>query len=229
MPAITTQQILAVLGASVVTYFVCGIPFGLIIAMKKAGIDIRELGSGNIGTTNVSRMVGASAGALTLLLDALKGLVCTVGSRFFFSAFFSVPFAETGLGGSLDWMGCAIFLACILGHCFSPYLHFHGGKGIAVGLGGSLGCAWPLGCIVLAAFIIVAVPTKYVSAGSLTAAVGVPVVAMIMYHPSVLACALLWVVAVIVVWSHRENVKKLMNGTERRFAFHHDDDKGEAA
>lgn len=227
MPALTTNQIIALAVAMVITYFVCGIPFGLIIAMKKAGVDIRELGSGNIGTTNVSRMVGASAGALTLLLDALKGLVCTLGARAFFGAYLGVGFAATGMGGSCDWVGALMFLACILGHCFSPYLHFHGGKGIAVGLGGSLACAWPLGCIVLAAFILVAVPTKYVSAGSITAAIGVPVVAMIMYHPTPLATGVLWAIAVIVVWSHRENVRKLLRGEERKFAFHKD--KGEDA
>lgn len=206
--------------ACVITYFVCGIPFGLIVASKGHGIDIRKVGSGNIGTTNVARSAGAGAAGLTLLLDAGKGFICSFFAPRIFSRILGIggmePFAPSA---ELGWIAAWIFLACIVGHIFSCYLGFHGGKGIAVGLGGALGINWVWGLTMLAVFIVVVALTRYVSAGSISAAASLPILAILMLHatPAFLAPACL--VSAVVIWAHRENIGRLIKGEENKLAF----------
>ena len=203
----------------VVSFAICGIPFGLLIARTK-GIDVRKEGSGNIGMTNVARTVGGGAAAATLLLDLFKGTVCVLLSRLLLAKLFyggdwsqSVPQAELG------WSPCYVYAACVFGHIFSPYLGFHGGKGISVGLGAGLGLSWPIGLGPLAVFLAAAIPSGYVSLGSILAAASVPVWAYALGFnrwgiiPLVL-------VAIVVIWSHRENIGRLLSGTERKFTLH---------
>lgn len=213
----------SLLAGILICYFVCGIPFGLVIAKAK-GIDIRAVGSHNIGTTNVARTLGKGAAAATLGCDVLKGLVAMLVSRWLVAAValggdFSLtnPQAETG------WITTVLYLACICGHVFSPYLHFHGGKGIAVGLGAGLGCYWPFALSMLAVFILVVIPTRYVSAGSLAADASVSIWGLV-YGFTPMAIVPLLVVTAIVLWAHRENFLKLIHGDERKFAFHKSSD-----
>jgi glycerol-3-phosphate acyltransferase PlsY len=207
-----------------VTYLVCGIPFGLIIASRRAGVDVRSAGSGNIGTTNVSRTVGASAGGLTLLCDAGKGLVCTlVSSQLLGSVVCCGGVAAVVPGGIWAWMMGLVYLAAICGHVFSPYLHFHGGKGIAVGFGAALGFMWPVALGLLAFFVLFALPSRYVSLGSVAAAVSLPFLCWFFYQPSLGFMVPIVCVSAVVVWAHRANIAKLAHGTEKRFSFHHDD------
>lgn len=204
-------------------YLVCGIPFGLIVAMLMGHVDVRRVGSGNIGTTNVAREVGKGAAALTLLCDLGKGLVWMVISRY--------AVAALALGGDVSaldhttLLGTAmsvVYLGCILGHVFSPYLRLRGGKGIAVGFGAALGLCWPVALGLLVVFVAFVVPTHYVSAGSLAAAASLPVCCAVLGFPavSVAPCA---IAAVIVIWSHRENVLRLVRHEERPFSFHRSD------
>lgn len=217
------QLILWTVVFTVIAYFICAIPFGLLIAIAMGNVDIRQVGSGNIGTTNVARSVGKGAAAATLLLDVAKGLVSMLMARYAIAAL-----ALSGDVAALDHttaFGTAmsvVFMGCILGHIFTPYLGFHGGKGIAVGLGGALGLYWPVGACALALFIVLAVPTRLVSLGSVAAAASLPVWCAIFGFPpeSILPVT---VVAVVVIWSHRENVGRLLRGEERRFAFHKPD------
>lgn len=202
------------------SYLVCGIPFGLVIARLMGHVDVRATGSGNIGTTNVARSVGKGAAALTLLLDLGKGLACMLASRLVLAlVFFGGDFASldhtTVFGAALS----VIFLGCILGHVFTPYLRFHGGKGIAVGFGAALGLYWPIGLCLLAVFLVLAVPTRFVSLGSVAAAATLPVWCAVFGFPTI-SVAPVAVAAVVVIWSHRENVRRLARGEERRFAFH---------
>lgn len=205
---------------TLVSYFVCGIPFGLIIARATGHVDVRHTGSGNIGTTNVARSVGKGAAAATLACDSAKGLVCMLVARQAIAAL-----ALAGDVSALDHrtlFGCSmsvVFLGCVLGHVFSPYLHFHGGKGIAVGFGAALGLWWPVAVGLLAVFIVFVVPTRYVSLGSLAAAVSLPVWCAVLGFPapSLVPVA---TVAAAVIWAHRENVGKLVRGEEHRFSFH---------
>ena len=201
-------------------YLVCGVPFGLLVARAMGHVDVRATGSGNIGTTNVARSVGKGAAALTLLLDLGKGLVWMLAARLVLAlALYGGDFASldhtTVFGASLS----VVFLGCICGHVFSPYLRFHGGKGIAVGFGAALGLYWPIGLGVLALFLVLVIPTRYVSLGSVFAAASLPVWCAVFGFPPV-AVAPVAVAAVVVVWSHRENVRRLLHGEERRFSFH---------
>ncbi len=214
------ELVLWTLVFAVISYFVCGIPFGLIISAKAAGVDVRTTGSGNIGTTNVARSVGKWAAAGTLLCDLGKGLLCMTVARHAIAALvFAGDVASldhtTLYGTSMS----VIFLACICGHVFSPYLHFRGGKGIAVGFGSALGLFFPLGWALLLVFVIFAVPTRYVSAGSLAAAASLPFLCIGFGFPAV-SIVPVAVAAVVVIWSHRANIKKLATGTESKFSFH---------
>lgn len=207
----------------VITFLVCGIPFGKIIARAK-GIDIQKVGSGNIGTTNVAREIGKGAAALTLLLDAGKGALATCLALWFFPTFITVG-VSVAPHGDAAWLEGLVTLAAICGHIFSPFLHFHGGKGIAVGVGTLLGFAWPVGLMELAIFLVIAVATKRVSAGSVTvAAILGPVFALI-YGPNLGLDLLLELAGLVVVWAHRSNIKKLINGQEKEFSFHKRGDK----
>lgn len=207
----------------VITFLVCGIPFGKIIARAR-GVDIQKVGSGNIGTTNVAREIGKGAAALTLLLDAGKGALATGLALWFFPVFITGG-ASVAPHGDMAWLEGLVTLAAICGHIFSPFLHFRGGKGIAVGVGTLLGFAWPVGLLELAIFLVIAVASKRVSAGSVTvAAILGPVFALI-YGPSLGLDLLLELAGLVVVWAHRSNIKKLINGQEKEFSFHKRDDK----
>ena len=121
---------------AVVSFFIGAIPFGLILGRVFNHTDIRKAGSGNIGTTNALRVAGPKVAALTLLLDCLKGAICVLIARpLIASVGYGFPVSIMAPGAPGDWMLGVICLAAVWGHIFSPYLNFHGGKGIAVGLG----------------------------------------------------------------------------------------------
>lgn len=204
----------------VFSYAVCGIPFGLIIAKAMGHVDVRSTGSGNIGTTNVARSVGKAAAGLTLLCDLGKGLACMLFSRFMLSLLvFGVTgfAAELAIGEGLVAM-TAVFDACVLGHIFSPYLNFRGGKGIAVGFGAALGLWWPVGLGLAVVFALFAVPSRYVSLGSVLAAVSLPIQCAAWGFDGA-AVAVIAAAALVVVWAHRANIVKLVHGDERKFGF----------
>lgn len=209
----------------VFSYAICGIPFGLVIARVMGNVDVRDTGSGNIGTTNVARSVGKGAAGLTLLCDLGKGLVCMLLARFLLSmmAYGTVGFAAAMTEGEGLVAMSAVYAGCILGHVFSPYLHFHGGKGIAVGFGAGLGLWWPIGLGLLVVFVLFAVPSRYVSLGSVMAAISLPFQCLAWGFPAE-GVGFIVVVALVVVWAHRENIKKLVRGEERKFGFHKKED-----
>lgn len=211
-------NVVALVAYLVVTFLVCGIPFGKIIARAK-GVDIQSVGSGNIGTTNVAREIGKGAAATTLLLDAGKGALATGLAGVVF------PLVVTG-GAPVDpqapaagFVGLVMF-AAVCGHIFSPFLGFHGGKGIAVGVGSLLGFAWPVGLIELGIFFVIAFATKRVSAGSVTVAGIVGIVLALFYGPNLGQDLIVEAAGLVVVWAHRSNIKKLIHGQEKAFSFH---------
>ena len=213
-----TVNAVALVAYLVVTFFVCGIPFGKIIARAK-GVDIQHVGSGNIGTTNVAREIGKGAAALTLLFDAGKGALATGLATATFPAWVTAGVAcdPTGEGA---WCVGLVMLAAVCGHIFSPFLGFHGGKGIAVGVGSLLGFAWPVGLIELGIFFVIAYLTKRVSAGSITVAGIVGLVLALFYGPNLAQDIIVEFAGLIVVWAHRSNIRKLMRGEEKPFSFH---------
>ena len=206
----------------VATYFVCGIPFGKIVA-RRNHVDISHVGSGNIGTTNVGRTVGAPAAGLTLALDAGKGLLCTALARPVLATLcLGGDASALANGAELGWVVALVYLGCIVGHVFSPYLRGHGGKGISVGFGGALGFGWEVALGLLVVWVVAVAPTRIVSAGSCAAAVSLPIWSFVFYRPSWAYLAIMCAISAIVLWAHRSNLRKLFRGEEKRFSFHHD-------
>ena len=151
----------------VLTYLICGIPFGKILSKFLCHVDIQSVGSGNIGTTNALRAGGPKVAILTLACDLLKGFGCVMVIRAMVCSTYNVPF-DTALTtmpqhmpGAEIWiaLGC---LVALCGHIFTPYLHFHGGKGIATGVGVLFALDWHLALVHLAIFIVIVAITKYV-------------------------------------------------------------------
>lgn len=204
-----------------IAYAVCGVPFGKIIAKAMCGTDLQKVGSGNIGTTNALRAGGPKVAACTLLLDVLKGVICVTGSR---SAIAGICFAgQEGLlapGGAFDYLTAIVALACVIGHMFSPYLHFKGGKSIAVGVGVLFAIFVPWALAQLGVFIVLVALTRYVSVGSIaTAALVGPIAALMFPQASLTFKLIMAVLGLLVVWAHRGNIKKLLRGTESKLSF----------
>jgi glycerol-3-phosphate acyltransferase PlsY len=197
-----------ILGLLVLLSYVLGsIPFGYLLVRARSGGDVRAMGSGNIGATNVARTAGMSIGVATLLLDAGKG-------------YFAVWLAEHFSGGNIRIMMYA-GLAAILGHVFPVWLKFSGGKGVATALGVFLMISWAAVAAAVALFAIVVLFWRYVSLASVSAAAALPLLVYLLYAPghappaAVTAGTLL--AAALVIVKHRENIERLMAGTEPRF------------
>lgn len=182
--------------------YICGsIPFGLILTKAFTNTDIRTIGSGNIGATNVLRTGNKKLAALTLLLDALKAALPIIIFHFIS---FSGPFGHTSF--------VAAALGATLGHCFPIWLKFKGGKGVATALGGLLAAVPYAGLAACAAWLITAKITKISSQSSLNSLVAASIVTFLMYD--VFSCFMCTMIAVTVFRRHKENIKRLRNGTE---------------
>lgn len=201
--------------ADVVMLVLCflagSIPFGFLVG-KICGIDIRKEGSGNIGATNVFRVLGKKWGLLTFLLDMLKGFVPLVAAKYGW-------LAHTENVGILPVNGYLILAGglVILGHNFCPWLGFKGGKGMASSAG-VLVALMPAACMVtLGVWGSVFLLTRYVSVASIAVAVLLPAAAYFLYPdtPSLLGLSLF--LGVMAVWRHRSNIQRLLKGTEHQF------------
>ena len=182
--------------AALFGYLLGSIPFGLLLTRAAGGPDIREIGSGNIGATNVLRTGRKGLAAATLLLDMLKGTVAVLLAEHFASH-------EAALAAGL---------AAFLGHLFPVWLKFKGGKGVATYIGVLLGLAWPAAFIFGAIWIAVAWLARYSSLAALIASALTPLVLWLLGQPSVailflLLSALLWIM-------HRANIARLLQGSE---------------
>jgi glycerol-3-phosphate acyltransferase PlsY len=179
--------------------FLCGsIPFGLLLTYAAGLGDIRTIGSGNIGATNVLRTGHRFLAAATLVLDAGKGATAVQLTYLLFGPV---------------WMPLAAICA-VAGHCYTPWLGFKGGKGVATGLGVLLALDWRVGLIACATWLAVAAATRISSAGALAAFAVSPVAA------ALLSPAYWWVapaaIALLVFWRHRANIGRIVRGTEPR-------------
>ena len=183
--------------ALLIGYLLGSIPFGLILTRIAGFGDIRDIGSGNIGATNVLRTGRKDIAAATLLLDALKGTAAVlIGWRF-------------GLYGAL-----AAALGAYAGHCFPVWLRFKGGKGFATFLGVLLALHWPTMLLTALAWLTVAAATRYSSLSALTASVAAPALLLLFGH---LEMAELAVMLTILIWiKHRANLQRLLAGEESR-------------
>ena len=204
---------ISAVAAIAAAYLLGSIPFGLLIGRMR-GIDIRQVGSCNIGATNVMRTVGKGWGIFTLLLDALKGYLP--------AALFPLLLQRAGLMPDAPvWLQIACGCSAILGHNFPLYLRFKGGKGVATSSGVLLGIA-PLALLIgFVVFVVVFGISRFVSLGSITAAVVVPCVGVMLYweQDGPLIPAVLAVLGVLVIWRHKANIARLRNGTENRIVF----------
>jgi glycerol-3-phosphate acyltransferase PlsY len=206
----------------VASFLLGSIPWGLVISRIFYRIDIREHGSGNIGTTNAMRSLGKGGGIAVFVLDFGKGLLSGVVAVFIYTRFFPWDGGML-ISGTLTppaELHAAIATAlagCTLGHVFSPWLKFRGGKGIAVAVGCLFVTFGWLGAVIeLLVFIILVVVTRFVSVGSIAAAVVCPLLALWMFWGSTYAVVACAVVGLVVIWAHRGNIKRLLGGTEPR-------------
>ena len=187
-------------------YLLGSIPFGLLIVKVLGGPDIREIGSGNIGAANVTRNAGKFAGILTLILDAAKGYA-------------AVWLAARFTHGNIRWMMVAAIFA-VVGHMFTVWLNFHGGKGVATGLGVFLPICWQAVAAALVLWLIVVIFWRYASLGSIAAAAALPVFVYLLYAPGHAPPELVnlgtLLIAVLVIAKHKTNVERLIAGTEPR-------------
>jgi glycerol-3-phosphate acyltransferase PlsY len=189
-------------------YLLGSIPFGYLIVKMRQGGDIRGAGSGNIGATNVARVAGVAAGAVTLLLDAAKG-------------YLAVWAAGRVTSGDVTWMAFA-GLAAIVGHLFPVWIGFRGGKGVATAVGVFVPICWQAVGAGLLIWIAVVAAWRYVSLGSIVAATALPILVYLLYAPGPgnapphavsLATA---AASVLIILKHRTNFERLLAGTENR-------------
>ena len=205
----TGVPILAYILTAVAAYLLGSIPTGFLVAKAK-GIDIRTAGSGNIGATNAMRVLGKPAGIFVLLMDALKGYTACAWLSSGLIAVFGVPADQQAnlriLAG----------IAAVLGHNFTCWLKFKGGKGIATSAGVYLALApWALliGAVV---FFLAVLVTRYVSIGSIGAAVALPAAVWVLPPHNLLLGIVTTVLGVMAIYKHRGNIQRLMKGTESR-------------
>jgi glycerol-3-phosphate acyltransferase PlsY len=186
----------------IASYILGGVPFGLLIAKAWRGVDIRQVGSGNIGATNVYRALGPAPGITVFIADVLKGLVPTViGAQ---------------LSPERPWVPVTAGLAAILGHSLSPFLKFRGGKGVATSLGVAIGLVPAIAAIAVGIWVVIVALTRYVSVGSIIAVMIVPAMMWISGEP--LEYKLFAILAaVFVIVKHRSNIARLIQGKEHRF------------
>ena len=188
----------------ITAYLLGNISPSYILAKRLAGVDIRTQGSGNAGSTNVLRTLGKKAGALTFIGDVLKGLIAVLIARFI------------AYGANLDDTTCAYIavVAVVLGHNYPVFLGFKGGKGVATSLGSMLGMNPLVALLCLGFFIIIVAITKYVSLGSMLGIGLSPVIMMINHNTKGVLVTLFLTISVAI--THKENIKRLLNGTERK-------------
>jgi glycerol-3-phosphate acyltransferase PlsY len=193
------------LAAAVVigAYFVGSIPIGLLFARRR-GIEIRDVGSGNIGAANVARNLGKKLGAVVLVLDAVKGAVPLVVVRLLELDQTVDPFVITATG-----------FAAVAGHCFPIWLRFDGGKGVATSLGAYLALDPLVTAVAVAVFVLLYLPFRIVSVGSLVAAASYPVF-QLLFGRSDAEVTLGIAIALIVVYRHRDNIARLRQRREHR-------------
>ena len=204
---------------AVIAYLIGSVNFSVLISKKMAGFDVREKGSGNAGTTNMLSSVGKKAAAITLICDILKGVISI-----------AIAIIVGSIVKNLDkeLLLQIAGIAVVLGHTFPIFFGFKGGKGVATSLGVLLISNWQIGLICLVFAIVLMALTRMVSLGSCAAAVLFPVLTLfINQHYTVLTdgkngrvyFVYSVILAIIVLYNHRSNIKRILNGTENKLSF----------
>ena len=199
----------------IVAYLIGSISFSVIFSKKMAGFDVREKGSGNAGATNMLRSVGKKAAVLTLLCDALKGVVAII-----FAIIVGAIAKESDKALLVQIAGILV----VVGHTYPVFFGFKGGKGVATALGVLLITNWKIGLICLVFALVIMALSRIVSAGSVVAAVLFPVLVLFMHTNYTISEGSSYfvysiILAVIVLFNHRSNIKRILSGTENKLSF----------
>ncbi|NLJ71921.1 MAG: glycerol-3-phosphate 1-O-acyltransferase PlsY [Syntrophomonadaceae bacterium] len=193
------MAIFLIILAIIAAYLLGSIPFSLLVARLMAGVDIRSQGSGNVGATNVLRTLGTKGAVFALLGDMLKGVAAVL----------------LGLLISGEGLAAVCGVLAIIGHCYPVFLGFKGGKGVATSAGIILFLMPKIVIILLIVFLIIVFLSRYVSLASITIAILFPVLAISYgYNNAYILMSL--IMAIIVVFKHRENIKRLRDGNENK-------------
>ena len=203
--------------AALFAYLMGSIPFGYVLMRVFRGEDVRAIGSGNIGATNVARKA-PGLGLLTLVLDATKGFLAVV----LVSA--ALPRCVGYIGGTpwRDEKSITVVVAAlgaILGHLYPIWLKFRGGKGVATGVGAFLAIAPKAVAVVLIIFLAIVIASRYVSLGSIAAAAAFPLFAFLLYRGEfpLLSLVIMIAASALIIARHHQNIRRLLAGTEHRF------------
>ena len=219
------EEILGYILTALGAYLLGSIPTGYLVARAK-GVDIRSVGSGNIGATNAMRVLGKPLGIFVLVMDALKGFLAVYLAMKVFLLLhpFNPPatFFARELKMHLDQAfnhGIVAGIFAVLGHNYTCWLKFKGGKGIATTAGVYLALApWPL-LIAVAAFVLALVLTRYASVGSIAAAIALPAAVWILPPQNLLLGIVTTALGVLAIYRHKGNIRRLIDGTENRLQF----------
>ena len=199
----------------IVAYLIGSISFSVIISKKMAGFDVREKGSGNAGATNMLRSVGKKAAILTLLGDALKGVVAIL---------FAIIVGAIAKSTDKSLLVQIAGILVVVGHTFPIFFGFKGGKGVATSLGVLLMTNWKIGLICLVFALVLMAVTRMVSLGSIGAAVLFPVLVLFIHTNFTISEGSSYfiysiILAAIVIFNHRANIQRILNGTENKLSF----------
>lgn len=209
----------AYIAMAIIAYLIGSVNFSVIISKKMAGFDVREKGSGNAGSTNVLRTVGKKAAVLTLICDILKGVISILIAIFIGSIVKDI---------NKELLVQIAGIAVVLGHTFPIFFGFKGGKGVATSLGVILMSNWQIGLICLVFALVLMALTRMVSLGSCGAAVLFPVLTLFMNENYTVLTdgksgktyfIYSIILAIIVLYNHRSNIKRILNGTENKLSF----------
>ena len=200
---------------AIIAYLIGSVNFSIIISKRVAGFDVREKGSGNAGTTNMLRTVGKAAAAITLVCDILKGVVAIL---------LALLIGKIAKSASTPLLVQLAGILVIIGHTFPVFFGFKGGKGVATSLGVLLMTNWKIGLICLVFALVLMAVTRMVSLGSIGAAVLFPVLVLFIHTNFTISEGSSYfvysvILAAIVIFNHRANVQRILNGTENKLSF----------
>jgi glycerol-3-phosphate acyltransferase PlsY len=198
-----------VIGIFIAAFLIGSIPFGYLVGRLFFHTDLRKQGSGNIGAMNAMRALGTRGAAVVLLLDALKGFVPTLWALGAFNGFLDTPGFPPG--GQI--IASLVATGTVLGHCFSPWLRFRGGKGVATSFGAIFALCWPAGLVAVGGWVTGAAITRYSSVGSMLGSVLAPI-ALWIFTGSLPETAYGVFAALLVLLRHRDNIARLRTGAE---------------
>lgn len=203
--------IVRAVGAAVAAYLLGSIPFAVIVGKVFWGVDVREHGSGNTGATNVLRVFGPAPGFGVLALDAAKGAAAVAVAALIAPEAF-------GAEGH-DWFRMIGAMGAIAGHSFSPFIGFKGGKGVATAAGAIIVMAPRVVPVMIVAFLLITAVGRMVSLGSVSIAALFPLTTAILYPGRVSLLSLSIVTALLVIWRHRSNIRRILHGEEAKITF----------